>query len=93
MLCSVAASGVGNFCIDNDLHSFLGRVVAAEVGAADAVCMAEDRDCRGALDEADELVAAARDAQVDVLVQRQEVLDNIVGLDELQAGWRDGGGS
>lgn len=45
--------------------------------------MAEDGDLSRRLDEADQLVGAARDDEVDVLVQREELGDHIAGLDEL----------
>lgn len=68
-----------------------------EEEGADSVCVAEDGDLGGGLDEADELVGAARDDEVDVLVQGEELGDDITCFDELDGvvgdlGCGEGGG-
>lgn len=63
-----------------------------EEDGTDPVSVAEDRDLSRRLDEADQLVGAARDDEVDVLVQREELGDHIAGLDELDGVVGDGGG-
>ena len=68
-------------------HLHIRRLVHVEV--ADAVGVAEDGDARILLDEADELVAPPGDEQVDGVVPREEGVDILAGLDELEAGRGD----
>ena len=62
-----------------------------EVDAAEAVCVAEDGDSSVVFDVADQFVGAARDYEVNVLVQIEESGDNVAGCEELDSGvWNFG---
>lgn len=63
-----------------------------EEEGADSVRVAEDGDLGRGLDEADQLVGAARDDEVDVLVQGEELGDHVAGFDELDGVVGDLGG-
>ena len=60
-----------------------------DVDDTQAVGMAEYRDLGVVFYVADELVGAAGDDEVDVLVQRQELIDHVAGFDELDGGIGD----
>lgn len=62
-----------------------------DVDVAEAVGVAEDGDPCVVLDVADQLVGAAGDAEVDVLVLGQEGGDGGASCDELDGGVGDGG--
>lgn len=88
---AVAGGGVGGFGVDDDAGCRFGVGGVLEEEGADAVGVAEDGDLGRRLDEADELVGAARDDQVDVLVQGEELGDYITCFDELDGVVGDGG--
>ncbi|KFY56877.1 hypothetical protein V497_05905 [Pseudogymnoascus sp. VKM F-4516 (FW-969)] len=94
---AVAGGGVGGLGVDDDACCCLLVGGVFEVEGADSVSVAEDGDLSRRLDEADEIVGAARDDEVDVLVQREELGDHVAGFDELDGvvgdlGCGEGGG-
>ena len=62
---------------------------AVHVDVADALGVAEDRDARRRLDVLDEVVAAARDHEVDVVVEREERVHLGPAADGLERAVRD----
>ena len=78
--------------IDGDPHGHVEVGVGVDVDVADAVGVAEDRDVRVVHDVADELVGAAGDDQVDLLVEGEHVGDVLAGFEQVDpAGGQAGG--
>ena len=78
--------------VDGDPDGHVEVGVGVDVDVADAVGVAEDRDGRVVHDVADELVGAAGDDQVDLLVEGEHVGDVPAGFEQVHpAGGQAGG--
>mmetsp|Transcript_66438 Transcript_66438/g.185382 ORF Transcript_66438/g.185382 Transcript_66438/m.185382 type:complete len:273 (-) Transcript_66438:288-1106(-) len=69
----IARCAILGLGVHTDLDGLVQVCVLVDVHGADAIGVAEDRDPRAVLDRPDELVRAARDHQVDVLVALQQL--------------------
>lgn len=80
---TVTRGGVVGLGVHEDLGGHVRVRGRGDVGGAEAVGVAQDGDLGALLDEADELVGAAGDDEVDVAVEVEELGDDVAGGDEL----------